>query len=134
MIDPITGLTAALSSLKVLISHSENIELSNSLIEVQNATIELQNLIFQLQNENHQLKNEVTQLKDLWKQEQDVERHDEPYITFKDDGKRIPYCENCWNKSHHKIRFIVHCTKPFYKCPECGTTLEIDESEDVTCD
>lgn len=134
MIDPITGLTAALNSLKVIISHSENIELSNSLIEVQNATIELQNLIFQLQNENHQLKNEVTQLKDLWKQEQDVERHDEPYITFKNDKKRIPYCENCWNKSHHKIRFIVSCTKPDYKCPECGVTLKIDESEDVTCD
>lgn len=117
-----------------LASKLQNIELTKLLVDIQRNALDMQDQLYQLQRKNQELQDEITRLHALWEQEQDVEVHDEPYITFKNDKKRIPYCENCWNKSHHKIRFIVHCTKPDYKCPECGMTLKIDESEDVTCD
>lgn len=111
-----------------LISRSENLELSDSLIEVHNATIELQKQLILLQSENEELRKKVVLLEDLWTQEQDIERYDQPYITFRSDLKNIKYCENCWNNGKKKVRFNQKFLTS-YECPVCHTVAIFPDAE-----
>lgn len=128
MIDLVSALKHITDTLYTLISRSENLELSNSLIEVYTATIELQKQLIQLQSENEELKKKVVLLEDLWTQEQDIERYDQPYITFRSDSKNIKYCENCWNVDKKKVRFnLKYLTS--YECPVCHTLAIFPDAE-----
>lgn len=111
-----------------LASKLQNIELTSLLMDIQQNALDMQDQLYQLQRKNQELQDEITELNALWEQEQNVERYEQPYITFRNDVQRIKYCENCWNTSKKKIRFHLKCMTT-YECPMCHTTADFPDAE-----
>lgn len=95
-----------------LAQKADNLPLVQSLIEAQKQ-------IMDLLQENNQLKEEIKKLKVVEDLSQRIERHEDAYITLKDDEENIIYCSCCWDTKRVLVQGnLVNTGK--YRCPACG--------------
>ena len=100
---------------------ADNIPLVSELIEAQKQ-------ILDLVHENERLKIENQKLirkQDLLKE---IERHNDAYITLKNDELKLIYCSNCWD-SNQKLVQAQTDENGHYECPACKTYGYYDKAK-----
>lgn len=80
---------------------ADNVDLYKQLLEVGAQALEMQEEIRQLKEENAELKKG----EDL---ESRIIRHEEPYITLRDESPEIHYCAVCWGNEKKLIQLSTH--------------------------
>lgn len=95
-----------------LAQKADNLPLVQSLIDAQKQ-------IMDLQQENNQLKEEIKKLKEIEDLSQKIERHEDAYITLKDDESKRIYCSCCWDTKRILVQGNITNTGK-YRCPACG--------------
>lgn len=94
-----------------------NAELYDKMIELRGMMSEMQDEIDRLKDENRSYKIRIQELEEINILKEDIELHEDPYITLKNDPEHIKYCAVCWNKDHKLIpvAFLIN----HYNCPIC---------------
>ncbi len=100
----------------ILMQKAGNIELHEKILNIQATALDMQEEIRQLKEENTELK----KVKDL---EENIERHQDYYITLKDDCAKIKYCAVCWGLSQKLIQIYAQDARP--QCPVCNSEKRI---------
>ena len=106
------GLYDGIKDAAKVIQKADNIELYEKLLDLSSQALELQNDNARLIEENKKL----IQKEELSSK---VVRHEETYITLKDDNNGIMYCSCCWDSSNKLIQvrkdddgyFLCHLCK-----------------------
>ena len=106
------GLYDGIKDAAKVIQKADNIELYEKLLDLSAQALELQNDNARLIEENKKLK----QKEDICGR---VVRHEDTYITLKDDNDEIMYCSCCWDSSNKLIQvrkddagyFLCHLCK-----------------------
>lgn len=88
---------------------ADNVDLYKRLLDLSAQALDMQEEIRQLKEENAELKKE----QDL---ESRIVRHEEPYITLRDESPEIHYCAVCWGNEKKLIQ-MSHG-----KCFNCEAT------------
>lgn len=99
------GLYEGIKDVAKVIQQADNVELYKKLIELSSQALEMQSEITRLSSENAELKKER-------EVENRIERHQEPYITLKEDVEQILYCSHCWDYERKLVQV---------KCYDCGS-------------
>ena len=91
---------------------ADNIELYQKLLDIGAQALEMQDELRRLTEENVNLKK-----KSDWRPF--VERHNEPFITLKNDAQKLRYCLHCWDVEEKVVQ--LHCNEGSGKftCPHC---------------
>ena len=105
------GLYEGIKDVAKVIQQADNIELYRQLIDLSAQALDMQNEISRLSIENAELK----KLRDI---ENQIKRHNEPYITLNDDDSQILYCSRCWDYEKKLIQVKCYDTGSF-KCTHC---------------
>lgn len=89
-----------------------NIELYQKLLDIGAQALDMQDELFHLREENANLKkkNDLHPL---------IERHNESFITLKNDAPKLRYCSHCWDAEEKLIQ--LHCNEKAgrFECPHC---------------
>jgi len=91
---------------------ADNIPLVRELIDAQKQ-------ILDLIDENQRLRVQVRDLQETSDISEKIVRHEDAYITLKDDPRSLIYCSCCWDTK----RLLVQGQKTgtgTYTCPSCG--------------
>lgn len=91
---------------------ADNIPLVQNLIDAQKQ-------ILDLMNENDTLRRENRELKENKIQYEKIERHEDAFITLKDDSKGLIYCSCCFDKDHKLVQAQIDQEDGRYWCPAC---------------
>lgn len=91
---------------------ADNIPLVQSLIEAQKQ-------ILDLMNDNHNLKEENRKLKENKLNIENIERHEDAYITLKNNKEKIIYCSCCFDKDGKLVQAQTDKENGKYWCPAC---------------
>lgn len=91
---------------------ADNIPLVQTLIEAQKQ-------ILDLLNENYNLKEENRTLKENKTNKDNIERHEDAFITLKNDSKKIIYCSCCYDKDGKLVQAQAEPKDGRYWCPAC---------------
>ena len=111
------GITAA--------QKADNIPLVSELIDAQKQ-------ILDLIDENQRLRAQVRELQESSDIAEKIVRHEDAYITLKDDPANLIYCSCCWDTK----RILVQGQKTgigTYLCPSCGTNAYYDRAAFDRC-
>lgn len=89
-----------------------NIELYQKLLDIGAQALDMQDELFHLKEENANLKKK-NDLRPL------IERHNESFITLKNDNQRLRYCSHCWDVEEKLVQ--LHCSEEHgsFFCPHC---------------
>lgn len=95
-----------------VVQKADNIELYRQLLDAMKMSLEMQEELRSLKEENIELKKK-RDLRPL------IERHNEPFITLKDDKQKLRYCSHCWDAEEKTIQ--LHCNEENGTsfCPHC---------------
>lgn len=96
-----------------LAQKADNIELYRQLLDLSAQALELQAEVTRLREENEELKKRH----DISSR---VIRHEEPFITLKDDATTLYYCSHCWDSEQLLIQLNCYGDGTF-ECPHCKT-------------
>jgi hypothetical protein len=105
------GLYEGIKDVAKVIQKADNVELYRQLIDLSAQALDMQNEISRLSAENTELK----KLRDI---DSRIERHQEPYITLKDDPNQILFCSHCWDYEQKLIQVKCYNSGKF-KCTHC---------------
>ena len=114
------GLYEGIKDVAKIVQQADNIELYRQLLDLCEQALEMQNKINQLSSENAELKKK----QDI---EERIQRHQELYITLKEDECDIFYCSHCWDYDRKLIQMYKYHGE--YSCPHCGRHGIYDHSE-----
>ena len=101
--------------------------------EVVQFAMELQEKFFELREDNEKLTDEIKELKaklealekaDL--QEEDIEYHQQGYLTIKNEKIKLYYCNFCWKKERKLYPLSQASTRYDYQCANCKSIIDID--------
>lgn len=115
------GLYERIKDVAKSIQKTGNTELYGQLIELGAEALDMQNEIISLLAENAELK----KAKDV---ENRIERHQEPYITLKDDSPQILYCSRCWDYEQKLIQVKSYDSGKF-RCIHCENEGTYDKAK-----
>jgi hypothetical protein len=87
------GLYEGIKDVAKIVQKADNIELYRQLLDLGAQALEMQAEIARLKDENAKLKKKCSI-------EDSIIRHEEPFITLKDDDLNIRYCAICWAKEN----------------------------------
>lgn len=91
---------------------ADNVEIIQQLLTVQAEALELQQKNIELQNKINELERD----KEI---EAKIIRHQDPYMTLKDDPQNLPYCATCWSTKHQLIQLQYNGGRGQLNCPAC---------------
>ena len=115
------GLYDGIKDVANIIQKADNIELYKKLIDLCAQALEMQEELAMLKLENRELK-EQKSIADK------IERHEEPYITLKNDVPHILYCSHCWDSNRKLIQGKCNSSGQMY-CPECKERFIYDKDK-----
>ena len=105
------GLYDGIKDVAKVVQKADNIELYQKLLDLSSQALDMQNTISNLVEENK-----------TFKQKDDITnkrvRHDETYITLKEDKLPILYCSCCWDTQSKLVQLIKY-EKGEYICNVC---------------
>lgn len=95
-----------------VVQKADNVELYCKLLDVGSQALELQDELCRLKEENSFLKekNNLTSL---------IERHQEAFITRKDENGELRYCSHCWDAEGKLIQLHCREERGDFICPHC---------------
>lgn len=121
------GLYDGIKDVANIIQKADNIELYGKLLDLSAQALELQNDVARLTEENNKLK----QKENI---SNNIVRHDETYITLKNDKYETKYCSCCWDSSGKMVQvrtyddgeYMCHLckNKGYYDKEKYRTSLE----------
>lgn len=91
------GLYEGLKDLAKVVQQADNIELYSKLLDLSAQALDLQAEIVKLKQENEELREKRVL-------NSQIERHEDAYITLKDDKQKIVYCSVCWDREKKLIQ------------------------------
>lgn len=102
----ITGLASIVSTIISAKKPNESdVSISSAqLIELQNKILAIQSEAFKYIEDNHDLSMQIKKLQKQLDKLDEVERHQEHYITLKNDPLKIKYCATCYGKDGSLIQ------------------------------
>ncbi len=110
--DFIMSLYEGIKDVAKVVQKADNIDLYRQLLDLGQQALDMQEEIRQLKQENYELKKK----QDV---ESQIERHEQPYITLKNDNQSIIYCSACWDNNQKIVQ--VRCDgNGRFKCPICN--------------
>ena len=80
--------------------------------------IDLQKDALDTEKELTTLKDEIITLKTNRNISDKIERHDQPYLTLKNEPTNIRYCAHCWDAERKLIQMNCQWNGCYY-CPHC---------------
>jgi hypothetical protein len=89
-----------------------NIELYQKLLDIGAQALEMQDELRRLTEENENLKKK-SDLRPL------IERHNESFITLKNDNQKLRYCSHCWDAEEKLIQLLCNEKSGTFECPHC---------------
>jgi len=104
------GLYEGIKDVAKIVQQADNLELYRQLLDLSAQALDMQATINKLTEENADLKKK----QDI---EERIQRHQELYITLKDEEDDIYYCSHCWDND----RKLIQMRKSYgeYSCPHC---------------
>lgn len=89
--------------------------------------IDAQKQILDLVQENQKLREKIREMQETADVAGKIVRHEDAYITLRDDPENLIYCSCCWDTK----RMLVQGQKNgvgTYTCPSCGTNAYYDRN------
>lgn len=114
------GLYEGLKDVARVVQKADNVELYLQLLDLSAQALDMQATINKLTEENAELKKK----QDI---EERIQRHQELYITLKDEEGDIYYCSHCWDNDRKLIQMQKSHGECF--CPHCHVTDYYDRVE-----
>ena len=114
------GWNEAIKDVIAVAQQADNVPLVRELIDAQKQ-------ILDLIEENQRLRAQVKELQETSDISEKIVRHEDAYITLKDDPQNLIYCSCCWDTQ----RILVQGQKTgvgTYTCPSCGTNAYYDRN------
>ena len=104
------GLYEGIKDVAKIVQQADNIELYRQLLDLSAQALEMQNTINKLTAENDELKKK----KNL---EDRIQRHQDLYLTLKDEDDTIIYCSHCWDNEKKLIQLQKYHGE--FSCHHC---------------
>ena len=101
---------------------TDNIELYQKLLDIGAQALDMQDELFHLKEENAKLKKK-NDLRPL------IERHNESFITLKNDDKKLCYCSHCWDVEEKMVQLHCEDNQGSFFCPHCKVEGVYDEAK-----
>ena len=106
------GLYEGIKDVAKIVQQADNLELYRQLLDLSAQALDMQATINKLTEENAELKKKQYI-------EERIQRHQELYITLKDEEGDIFYCSHCWDNDRKLIQMLK--THGECSCPHCHT-------------
>ena len=113
------GLYENIKEVAKIVQKADNIDLYSKLLDLSEQALELQ-------NKNRILEEEIDKLKKQKDLTKNVVRHEETYITLRDDKDDVMYCSSCFDNSNKLIQIKKYDDGMFY-CPICKNNGHYDK-------
>lgn len=104
------GLYEGIKDVAKIVQQADNLELYRQLLDLSAQALDMQATINRLTEENAELRKK----QDI---EERIQRHQELYITLKDEEGDIYYCSHCWDNDRKLIQ--MRKSHGEYSCPHC---------------
>lgn len=114
------GLYEGIKDVARIVQQADNLELYRQLLDLSAQALDMQATINRLTEENAELKKKQSI-------EERIQRHQELYITLKDEEDDIYYCSHCWDNDRKLIQMQKSHGECF--CPHCQITDCYDSVE-----
>lgn len=105
-------LSAGIKNVADIVKKADNLELYAMLLDLQSKALELQ-------EENAQLKQQLAERSRIESLRSRIIRHQQPFITLKDDEDKLFYCAHCWDSKEKLIQVNTNPHKATFTCPSC---------------
>lgn len=114
------GLYEGIKDVAKVVQKADNIQLYSQLIELSAQALELQDEISALKLEIRELKknNEISDR---------IQRHEQPFITLKDESLSICYCSRCWDVDSRLVQVYCDTDRGTFSCPNCRNSGVYDQ-------
>lgn len=106
-----------------VVQKADNVSLEKQLLDIEQQA-------FDLMNENRLLREQIAALQDALKIKDDIERHEEPYVTLKTDSTKLPYCATCYSTTGKFIQ-MIDFHEGIVTCPSCRASFSKYPSDSV---
>lgn len=116
------GLYESIKDVAKLVQQADNIPLYSQLIDLCSQALEQQEEISNLKQEIRELKNHV-EISDR------IQRHEQPYITLKDEDHAICYCARCWDVDSKLVQVRCDYYSGKYYCTNCENIGIYDQKQ-----
>lgn len=113
-------LSAGIKNVADIVKRADNLELYAMLLDLQSKALELQ-------EENAQLKQQLADRSRIESLRSHIIRHDQPFITLKDDDNQIIYCAHCWDTKEKLIQVNTEPKPAVFTCPSCKNSGVYDQ-------
>jgi len=114
------GLYEGIKDVAKIVQQADNLELYRQLLDLSAQALDMQATINKLAEENTELKKK----QDI---EDRIQRHQELYITLKEEDGDIFYCSHCWDNDRKQIQ--IYKSYGQYLCPHCSVNGIYDKVE-----
>ena len=105
-------LSSGIKNVAEIVKNADNLELYATLLDLYSKALELQ-------DENKQYKEQAADRSRLESLRSRIIRHQQPYITLKDDEDKIFCCAHCWDSKEKLIQVNTDPQKATFTCPSC---------------
>lgn len=109
------GLYEGIKDVAKVVQQADNIQLYSQLIDLSAQALEQQ-------KEISRLKLEIRELKKMADLSEKIQRHDQPFVTLKDEDPIICYCSRCWDVDSKLVQVRCETRTGRFYCPNCENT------------
>ena len=105
-------LSSGIKNVAEIVKKADNLELYATLLDLYSKALELQ-------DENKQYKEQAADRSRIESLRSRIIRHQQPFITLKDDEDHILYCAHCWDSKEKLIQVNTEPRPATFICPSC---------------
>ena len=114
-------LSSGIKSAADIVRKGDNLELYAMLLDLYAKALELQ-------DENKELKEKLSEKSSIDSLRDRIIRHEQPFITLKEDDPQIYYCAHCWDSKDKLIQLNTFPRSAEFFCSECKNTGVYDKA------
>ncbi|MDO4935741.1 MAG: hypothetical protein Q4E42_03705 [Phascolarctobacterium sp.] len=118
------GIKGAANIVRTVDTAEAKLELYGTLLDLSGKALELQGKMQEMMDENKELRNKIEELQKVKITEEDIEYHEDAFVTLKNDPLKRKFCQKCWEKER----------KTYQIQPRYGFGKHIDYYICVNCD
>lgn len=121
------GLKDAAGIVKTVDTAEAKLDLYGKLLDLSSKSQTLQEKMIAMLDENKKLKQQIEELQKIKITEEDIEYHEDAFVTLKRDSLKRKFCQKCWEKERKlyqlQAKYVFSDVPSYYKCTECETTI-----------
>lgn len=108
----VNELSSGIRNVAEVVKKADNLELYATLLDLYEKALILQ-------DENKELKEKLIEKKRIDSIRRRIIRHEQPFITLKNDESQIYYCAHCWDSKSILIQVNTEQKSAEFTCPSC---------------